>query len=115
MVGTAPLRLACAGGGTRFFTSCAYSQWTWQKHEFNWGAVQTDWKPPTLPDGTEWDPEHEDSRHYLNGFVGKGEDCEYLNPGTNEWAKKHIAAQKRLEAKSSERSSSKSAGSSSRG
>ena len=82
-------------------------------------AAGVEWEPPTLPDGTKWDPEDEDSRHYLNGFVGKGEDCEYLNPGTNEWAKKHIAAQKRLqkrlEAKSSKRSSSKGASSSSGG
>ena len=59
--------------------------------------------------------EDKDSRHYLNGFVGKGKKCEYLNPSTDEWAKKHIAAQKRLEAKSSKRRSSKSAASSSRG
>ena len=81
------------------------NQWTWQKYEFDWAKVEKDWKRPTLPDGTEWDPEDEDSRHYLNGFVGKGKKCEYLNPSTDEWAKKHIAAQKRLEAKSSKRRS----------
>ena len=42
----------------------------------------------------EWDPEDQDSRHYLNnGFVGMGEACDYLNPGTDEWARKHIALQ----------------------
>ena len=51
------------------------------------------WEAPILPDGTEWDPEHQDSRHYLNGFVGMGEACDYLNPGTDEWAQKHIAQQ----------------------
>ena len=54
------------------------------------------WEPPTLPDGTEWDPEDQDSRHYLNGFVGMGEACDYLNPGTDEWTRKHIALQLRL-------------------
>ena len=73
-----------------------------------------DWVPPTFPDGKEWDPEHEDSRHYLNGFVGDGKECEYLNPGTDEWAQKHIAHQLRLKEapnkqKSSKRSRSKSA------
>ena len=79
------------------------NQWTWQKYECDWADLEIDWEPPTLPDGTEWDPEDEDSRHYLNGFVGKGEECEYLNPGTDAdaWALKHIAAQKRLEGKSS--------------
>jgi len=77
------------------------NQWTWQKYECDWTELEIDWEPPTLPDGTEWDPEDEDSRHYLNGFVGKGKECEYLNPGTDAWALKHIAAQKRLEGKSS--------------
>lgn len=76
-------------------SSATGNQWTWQRYEFDWEAAGITWEAPILPDGTEWDPEHEDSRHYLNGFVGKGEACEYLNPGTTEWARKNIALQLR--------------------
>ena len=74
----------------------------------HWTELEIDWEPPTLPDGKEWDPEHEDSRHYLNGFVGEGKECEYLNPGTDEWAQKHIAHQLRLTEAPKQRSTKRS-------
>ena len=78
------------------------NQWTWQRYEFDWGAAGKTWEAPTFPDGTEWDPEDQDSPHYLNGFVGTGRQCEYLDPGTQKWGKKHLASLLRKQRRAAE-------------